>query len=280
MNQINQDIQQNQAIDLLLIKPSNISLFNYNSPNYINSILNMNCFEVLKCNNNTYGKVIKTNLISYSSQKIITYVLYEEPNYMYELQFVESNNKMKDNNNEIGTLLNINNEQIWGNVVLIKTYIDINTNNMKLTNCALTDIEKILLNRSKHIGIQLNDKFEFEEVKFEDINYIEDYFFNKPEHIEIAFLKHNLNIYYTKSKKGVVIGNIIKDTVDKCLIITKISDNIFGNITLNEINKIIKLSFVIDKWTFDDQDEYDDLNRLIIKNKYRILYKYYIKFVK
>jgi hypothetical protein len=54
-----------------------------------------------------------------------------------------------------------------------------------------------------------------------------------------------------------------------------LTDSFRGNITKEEIEKIIKLSTVLtppfkpeNKWFEDEKDEYE---RLIIKNKYRIL---------
>ena len=64
------------------------------------------------------------------------------------------------------------------------------------------------------------------------------------------------------------------------MIFTMLTDTIRGNITLNEVNKIIKLSTVLeppykpdDKWLSDEKDIH---GRNIIKNKYRILDNTYL----
>jgi hypothetical protein len=52
------------------------------------------------------------------------------------------------------------------------------------------------------------------------------------------------------------------------------TEKIRGNLTLNELNKIIDLSKKLNNFDVDSElikDEKDKFNRTIIKNKYRIL---------
>ena len=70
-------------------------------------------------------------------------------------------------------------------------------------------------------------------------------------------------------------GKLLEPKVDKCLVYSMMTKTIRTNLTLNELNKIIKLSEVLkepykpdDKWFEEEKDEH---GRKIIKNKYRIL---------
>ena len=91
--------------------------------------------------------------------------------------------------------------------------------------------------------------------------------------IEIAFLKHNINIWYLSSKYGMegVCGNLITDKIEKCFIFSMLTDTMRGNITKNEILKIFELSKILEapytadgKWYSEEKDQH---GRNIIKNK-------------
>ena len=55
---------------------------------------------------------------------------------------------------------------------------------------------------------------------------------------------------------------------------TYLTDDLFGNITLKEVKDIIFLSNFLEEYKPDKEllkEEFDEFNRKIIKNKYRIL---------
>ena len=104
--------------------------------------------------------------------------------------------------------------------------------------------------------------------------------------IELPFLKHNINIWYSENKYGNldVFGNLLPELsrVDKMIVFTMWSDNYRGSITLDEFNKIKFLSKILNKYTIPEEFEMetewlDQINRPIIKNKYRILNTLYNK---
>jgi len=145
----------------------------------------------------------------------------------------------------------------------------------------LDDLHLIFMNRKHHKCVILEDD-KLIETTFENLdNFVENYFIEKPIKKETAFLRHNLNIYYTKNNEGIKLGNLINEKVDQCLFFSKLSDVIFTGITLKEINQIISLSEKMtnfDVLAEDMKSETDDLGRPILKNKYRILNKYTLKF--
>jgi hypothetical protein len=103
--------------------------------------------------------------------------------------------------------------------------------------------------------------------------------------LELAFLKHNLNIWYTEDKYGNldVAGNILPDTtrVDKMIVFSMWSDEYRDSLTLEEFNKIIYLSKKLDNYLVSEdymKIEKDELGREIIKNKYKILNQFYKKY--
>ena len=81
-----------------------------------------------------------------------------------------------------------------------------------------------------------------------------------------------------------VFGNVLdkNETVDKMIVFTMWTDNYRGNLTLDEFNKIKTLSKKINidyKIPFElTEDSKDNMNRIIVKNKYRILNIIYSKY--
>jgi hypothetical protein len=95
---------------------------------------------------------------------------------------------------------------------------------------------------------------------------------------ELAFLRHNVNVWYTEDKYGCldVFGNILDDIarVDKMIVFSMWSDEYRDSFTLDEFNKIKYLSKKLTTYTVPeelDKNQLDELGRVIIKNKYKIL---------
>ena len=64
------------------------------------------------------------------------------------------------------------------------------------------------------------------------------------------FLNHNLNIWYITNEYGTdEISNLVDGKVEIAVFFTMISEEYRGNITLEEINKIVKLSNVMDNFS-------------------------------
>ncbi len=62
--------------------------------------------------------------------------------------------------------------------------------------------------------------------------------------------------------------------INKCIVFTLINDNVRGNLSMDEFNKIKFLSEKLENYKIPEElnnDDKDEIGRLIIKNKYRIL---------
>ena len=152
-----------------------------------------------------------------------------------------------------------------------------------------SDIKRILEDRV-NTSVVTFDNGDFEEVKV--VGPIDQYaesFFDeedkyKIQKMELAFLRHNINIWFTKFDYGFenVCGNLLKHLViNKCIVFTLVNDNIRGNLSMDEFNKIKFLSEKLDDFKVPeelDNEDKDDIGRLIIKNKYRILQYMYNKY--
>jgi hypothetical protein len=90
--------------------------------------------------------------------------------------------------------------------------------------------------------------------------------------IEFSFLMHNINIWYSKGMiENKICGNLINEKcVDKCIFFTMGTEKYRGNITLGEVNKIIKLSQKLKDYKIPsefNEEKNDELGRKIIYNK-------------
>ena len=281
-------LKNNSDFELLLIKPNNIEKMDWTDRKYLDDILNKNYVENVTFSPNKFaenlGKAL--NVEDYELPDVKCILFYEEPNYHYELMYIDllPNYKKKEIENQFSLLLQNNgDEKIFGNVLIMKTYVPVNDmKEMKISNITKNDIKRILENRINTSVITF-DNGDYEERKV--VGSIEEYskmFFDKEDEykiqkIELGFLKHNINIWFTKFEYGFenVCGNLLKHLViNKCIIFTLVNDNIRGNLSMDEFNKIKFLSEKLDDYKITeelDSEEKDDIGRLIIKNKYRIL---------
>jgi hypothetical protein len=143
------------------------------------------------------------------------------------------------------------------------------------------ELYKVLHDRGFNKVLSWNDeaeKWSVEEV-YGPIDKFAETFFEgeKYQTSEIAFLKHNLNILYLKSQYGKdnIMGSLLNCKVEKILVYTMLTNEIRGNLTIDELQKIIKLSLILtppfkpeNKWFEDEKDEH---GRTIIKNRFRVL---------
>ena len=182
--------------------------------------------------------------------------------------------------NGVATLLNTNGEKMYGNVLLLKTYIATNSNSMLINNCQIEDVKTVLNNRV-NINVVLYDGEWSNKMIFGNLNTIEEfansYFDDVYKKFECGFLLHNINIWYELCDgcSKTICGNILEKPIYKCIWFTKLTDTHLSSIYLDEVEKIIYLSTKMefpftakDEWIKEEVDEY---NRKIIKNKYKVL---------
>lgn len=268
--------------NVLLINPIDINNLDWKDINYINLIASLDIYNVIQTDPTTFSNVVYRNLINekFIEKAATTQVIMECPDYIYELVYVEQLKESDAEINGVATLLNTNGEKIYGNALLLKTFISSDTNSMLLNNCDINDIKNIL-DKRVNISVVLYDGDWSEKVIFGNLNTIEEfaneYFDDVYKKLECSFLLHNINIWYELCDgcSKTTCGNLLDKPIYKCIWFSKLTDNYLTSIHLDEVKRIINLSTkmefpfsVKEEWTKDEVDEY---NRKIIKNKYKIL---------
>jgi hypothetical protein len=291
------NFENNDNFNLLLIKPNTISQFNYTETNYLDNIITMNdTYEDILFNSENFIDLLHEQLISKNKEKkeleLFTQVILEIPNYIYEIIYMQNLTETDDELNELGTLLNTNGENIYGNILLLKTFIPSLSNSLLIKDTFKEDI-KIILNSRANINIvTFNDnEWSNQNIPWSNQNipwsnqnipsnldeFAKTFFEDRYSRCEVPFLLHNINIWY-EICEGCSLsscGKVIEKPIYKCFWFTKINDNYNGNLSLDEVQKIIKLSYKLDfpfkakdDWLIDETDKF---NRKVIKNKYKIL---------
>jgi hypothetical protein len=282
-----------ESFKLLIIKPHSISHLDWKNPMYVYDIVNNENVFVIDVHPSEYEKTVVKYLETHRFAEPFAKVemIAETKQHLYEMMFLDD----KDDNsitNELAELLSIAGTKIYGTVIISKTFLheeDYNIN--EFDNISLNDISNILYERAntKVILYDADEEAYEEKEMFGNIGDFANDFFSENRYrvkkLEIGFLKHNINVWYTEDKYGIldVFGNILPDTarIDKMIVFTMFTDNARGNITLDEFNKIKFLSKKLEKYELPDEylnDEKDNIGRTIIKNKYRILNEFYNKY--
>jgi len=279
---------------VMIIEPGSIKNLDWNDPNYIQNIISLPFVKTYQIKPDQFFNKLE-ELLKIGSDgnntHLMTETISDEVNYIYEIIYLDTLNKKSNlEHNELATLLHMENEIVKGNCMLIKSYtptlIDTNENNV-FVDFTSSDLYKVLKRRgftSVVVWEGVYDSWREEEF-FGDLENYANKFFDSERYtkIEIAFLKHNINIWYLKSEYGMkdVLGTLVSCPIEKCFIFTKLTEDIRGHITLDEVNKILKLSKILEppfkpdnKWL---EEQIDKNGKKIIKNKYRILDNVYLE---
>lgn len=270
---------------ILLVEPGKISHLDWNNPDYVQALISMPFITTHEVKPSEFFEKIHELLkLDDKNNHLMNEFIAEEPDYIYEMMYINTLNIESDLPfNEMASLLHLEKEIVRGNAIIIKSYIPSINNEMCFNDMKNADLFNIIKARGFTKVVVYDEKLREEEI-YGDIEVFANKFFEEETYIkkEFAFLKHNINIYYTKSEYGEenTCGKLINDKIDKFIIFTMLTDTIRGNITLNEVNKIIKLSTVLEppykpdeKWLIDEKDIH---GRNIIKNKFRILDNTYL----
>jgi len=277
----NVKILTENPFQILLLEPGDINHLDWNKPDYIQTIISMPFIKTFEVKPNTlFDKIYELlNIINDKEKLIMTETISDEPNYMYEIIYINTLNRKTDLiHNELATMLHMENEKIYGNCIVIKSHLPINNFDMILYDMTSSELYKIIKRRGFTQVVVWDDSWREEEFYGDLENYAKKLFENeKYKRCEIAFLTYNVNIWYVPSEFGTknICGSFIKEPIEKCFVFTMITNTIRGCISKDEINKIFKLSEILEppykpdnKWFEEEQDEH---GRKIIKNKYRIL---------
>jgi len=285
----NLNMENKEPFQILLVKPGKISHIPWQSSQYLDVLFNLAIYQPIKTNPDKFllnlAESLETNKEMHSD--VITSVIFESPSYLYEMIYVNyADYETPDSEeNEFGTLINTKGKTVYGNLLITKTQIQQTNTSMKFVNMEMEDLYKVFKSRAEHQGVIYEDG-EFKEYiwkgdKSNLKNVLDDIFDGEnPKHIEFPFLLHNINIYYRSLNKEKydkhVLGKLVEVPIYQCFIMTYLTDDLFGNITLKEVKDIIYLSNILEEYKPDQdllKDEFDEFNRKIIKNKYRILNK-------
>lgn len=276
--------ENTQNFDILVVTPSNIESYDYNQPGYINKLVNENFYHTESCNKDNFFEKVAINLkikdFDAADRNVVSHVVYDKPGFVFEIMFLDvitEHHKNTKNENQFANLINFYGEKVYGNMIIIKSNISTQNNNMFLDSVTKEDLFEMLDTRVNTKVVIYQDGEFREDVVRGDMDvfckalFEEEYFQSK----ETAFLKHNLNINYITSDYGdSIFPKIIPSKIEAAVIFTMNHENSRGCITLNEIKKIIELSNNLEnfnpkeEWT---REEKDSFGRKVIKNKYRIL---------
>lgn len=273
--------ENTDSFELIFIKPNQIKHLDWMNPNYTTDIINMDVFNIITCNSTSFIDNIEMILIKpYEFNDNIlpsveSQIISEFPNYIYELLYIDNiNNK---DSNDIASLLNNNGATIYGNAILLKTYLSTTSDSMYIINSDKNDIKNILDSRVNTNIVIFDGSWSNQIVIGDLINFANDFFDDNFVKLEIPFLLHNINIWYETCSgcSTTICGSLINKPIYKCIWFTMITDNYRGSIYLDEVQKIIALSTKLTfpyspktEWLEDCNDSY---GRKIIKNKYKIL---------
>jgi hypothetical protein len=209
-----------------------------------------------------------------------TSIVAEEYSYVYQLMYIDMEKNaeymIKENLNEMASLINTNGDKIYSNAILFKNYLPSLSDSMSLVSITKKDVGDFLHNRVYTRIVTWDDSWD-EKVVMGDLNIFAHDFFddNNIIKIEFPFLMHNINIWYTTFSYGRdVCGKLLNKKIDKCIWFTMKSDEIRGSINYDEVKKIIYLSEKLDNYiTPGDmtEEKFDSMGRKIIYNKYKVL---------
>ncbi len=289
-------MSNNSEFTLLVIEPNEIRNRDWSHPDYLSNLVNDKFCHYLKVDPDDYiqfiGKHLKVD--TFKEPYIKVELIFEEKDYVTEIMYVEvkKEDEEKYKLNEFANLLNINQDKLFGTVIINRTYISSTNNDMHLDDITPEKLHNSLYKRANTTVLLYdsdNETFKEEDV-FGPMDVYADNFFGEKKYnikkMEVIFLKHVLNIWYTEDNFGInnIVGNLLPSNikVDKMIVFSMWTEDYRDSIYLNEFNKIIFLSKKLNEYTVPEEfnkDEMDGLGRTIIKNKYKILNLMYNKYL-
>ena len=273
------------SFEMMVISPNNIESYDYNNPGYVTKLVNEDFIKIVKANPDNFMEKIAENFniddYDPEDRNIVTQVFYDKPEYFYEILFLDvrsKQNRIVEKENQFGSMINTQAEKIYGNTIILKTNIPNDEDKkMVLEKMSKSDLFEILDSRANTKVVIFEDGELREDVVRGDMdvfckNLFEEEYFQKKE---LSFLYHNLNIWYSPSEYGNEISDkLIPGKVEYAVFFTNICKEYRGNLTLDEVKKIIELSKSLENFGLQKrwiEEEKDSLDRRVIKNKYKVL---------
>ena len=286
-------MENTNTFECLSIKPGSIQQVPWIDSNYAGKLMELELFNTIKTNSANFIEVVATNLeiakYKIKNLNVKTEIIAEEPYYLYELLYIDLEKNVEyhqdENLNELASLININGDKIYSNAIIFRSFLPSLSDSMTMCTITKEDLRRVLHDRV-HTKIVIGDDDSWAEDRvIGDISKYAEIFFDgeKYEKIELPFLMHNINIWYSVSECGNanLCGNLIDDPIDKCIWFSMKSDEFRGNLTLDEVKKIISISKVMSTYTTPAElleEKNDQYGRKIIYNKYKVLDWVYNKY--
>ena len=282
--------ERSDDIEMLVIDPALIDNLDHNDPGYLNQLLKTVNIEKVCVKHHQFfekvGEYLENEKYATSENtQILKEIIHDEPNYLYEIMYIAIEDESKvsvDNFNGLGTLLNVKENHIFGKVIFLKSQLPVNDmNSMSLSKVDVKDIHNLLNSRVNTKVIVYEDGEFREETMNGEMDVYSKKLFSENFYLseELPFLLHNLNVHYTHDDYGEeFMPNLVKGKIDLAVFYTMTTETLRGNLTLDELKKIIYLSNKLEDFKPSDDiinEEKDEMGRTIIKNKYRILEKIY-----
>ena len=279
-------MENKDDFQVLVIKPGSIQSVSWMDPNYAFKLIELNLLKSVTTNEDNFLEIIATNLEVNNFKVKDLYVknefIGEEPYYVYEMIYIDLEKEPQyhtdENLNELASLFNINGDKIYSNAIVFKNYLPSLTDSMKLETVTKENLAQILHKRVHTTIVTCDDGKWLECDYVGDLNNFAKHFFEDEtcQKLEIPFLMHNINIWYTTAIDGnkTLCGTLVDKYVDKCIWFTMKSDDYRGNLTLDEVNKIIYLPKILSNFMTPceyTEEKIDYLGRRIIYNKYKVL---------
>lgn len=291
-------VPNTEPFQMLLINPNTITDRDWKQPDYLHNLLVDKFSEFFSMDPSDYIETIgrRLEIGSYKYPDVKVVLVGEEVDYIYELMYVDvlPEYKTPERENGFATLLDIEGNIIYGNALVVRTFISSqNVTDTYHVDATVDNVELMLNRRAATSAIIYSaEDEEYKEIPlFGPLDKFSEVFFDKQHNIkkiELPFLSHNLNIWYTEDEYGMldVCGNLLPDKVriEQMLVFTMWTNEYRGNLTLDEFVKILYLSKVLKDYTSPNElinnQERDSLDRVIVYNKYRILNNVYNKYKK
>jgi hypothetical protein len=160
------DIKHNNSnsIDIVVIPPNIIKhTMKHSEPNFLSIALSALTIQKLNPDNflEDYAKYL--DIKKYKMDETKKFIIYETKNYIYELFFAikKDANNMEETRNDLGSLLDIESNYVFGNCILMKTDV---SENMKLVDISKEDVYNLLHNRGNPKGIVCTDEDFYEDI--------------------------------------------------------------------------------------------------------------------
>lgn len=281
-------MENNDNFDCIVIKKGTIKQIEWSSPDYLNKILDLDLIDIVNTNQDNFinflSSSLEINKYKVKNMDIKKEIITEEPNYIYELLYIDLEKELSyhqpENTNELANLINTNGDTIYSNAILLKTYIPSLSDSIILCSINKMDVKRFLSDRIDTKIVIWDDEWS-ETTVMGDLNIYANIFFDNETYYkyEVGFLMHNINIWYTTidvpfNKNKSLCGNLLNKSIDKCLWFSMKTDEYRGNLSLDEVKKIIYLSTKLSNYNTPPEfvgDKIDKLGRKIINSKYKVL---------